>query len=758
MKRLLLALLLLLPSLAWAQKPPINSVAGPTKSAQLKSIITDPAGTGLLLFGASNVTTVNGVPCTIGASCSIVLPAFSLVPDITIIIGGTLNGLLYNKAPGVLGNLATANSGVLITSGAGAPSISTTLPNGLAMGMPTSLVLTNATGLPNAGLLNASTTVNGQTCTLGSTCTVTAAATNIAPGTTVVSPNTNPSGVFYNHAGKIDTLAATANGVLVTDGSGVPSIGSSLPISLWTSNLQNQTYYAEGTSVCLGATVGPTLAISIGSPAVLTWSSTPPTDGTPFFLTTSGSLPTGLSPNTVYYVKTPSGSTSNVSATAGGVAITTSGTQSGIHTGSPVLPKGGFVGNYVSQFSQLPWASGHGSYYNDCVGGSTTAQMVARYTTGNNTYGVTVPSAFSLAPIRNAGVSRGLYIIDATAINDNLMAIPSSTSIANLSSLSTTAMADGWFVIVVTSPVAGDTATFVNSMVAVAQAVRSGTIPSNLVMDAAEWLPNANSALYDDTYHFSLIGNTRMAQSISGCLTAAGCPTNWNGNFFNMPVTANKGIRVDNNSDTQPLAISSLLDAGVGAITLQNVNPNADTVILWTNDDVSVQYQMAISGSATGNPPFYIRDADAGVFRLRFETNGSTTLGAILNLGSATSSDVRLVSNNQILTVELADGSNTLRPVNVSLVNFGSIDSGHTRLIGNNTRTVFQLGDGSALSGVDALDISIANNLALVKTSVAMFDGAGVQLGTLGTAPTAGNPTKWLPINDNGTVRYVPSW
>ncbi len=43
-------------------------------------------------------------------------------------------------------------------------------------------------------------------------------------------------------------------------------------------------------------------------------------------------------------------------------------------------------------------------------------------------------------------------------------------------------------------------------------------------------------------------------------------------------------------------------------------------------------------------------------------------------------------------------------------------------------------------------------------TSSALTDGAGVSVGTLGTAPAAGNPTKWIGINDNGTTRYIPAW
>lgn len=102
-------------------------------------------------------TTVNGQTCTLGSTCTI-SAASSLVVGTTTITSGTSNGLLYNSA-GVLGNLATANSGVVVTSGAGVPSVSTTLPNGLALGTPGSVTLTNATGLPIAGITGLGTGV-----------------------------------------------------------------------------------------------------------------------------------------------------------------------------------------------------------------------------------------------------------------------------------------------------------------------------------------------------------------------------------------------------------------------------------------------------------------------------------------------------------------------------------------------------------------------------------------------------------------------
>ena len=62
---------------------------------------------------------------------------------------GLINELAYYAASGnTISGLSTADNGVLVTDGSGVPSISTTLPNSLAMGTPASLNLSNATNLP----------------------------------------------------------------------------------------------------------------------------------------------------------------------------------------------------------------------------------------------------------------------------------------------------------------------------------------------------------------------------------------------------------------------------------------------------------------------------------------------------------------------------------------------------------------------------------------------------------------------------------
>ncbi len=46
----------------------------------------------------------------------------------------------------------------------------------------------------------------------------------------------------------------------------------------------------------------------------------------------------------------------------------------------------------------------------------------------------------------------------------------------------------------------------------------------------------------------------------------------------------------------------------------------------------------------------------------------------------------------------------------------------------------------------------------LHKTSAPLANAAAAQAATLLNSPVMGNPTKWVPVNDNGTIRYVPLW
>lgn len=69
-----------------------------------------------------------------------------------------------------------------------------------------------------------------------------------------------------------------------------------------------------------------------------------------------------------------------------------------------------------------------------------------------------------------------------------------------------------------------------------------------------------------------------------------------------------------------------------------------------------------------------------------------------------------------------------------------------------------RLADDSADADINASHTITSAVDFLHKTTAALNNGAGAGAGTITNAPAAGNPTKWVPISDNGTTRYVPAW
>jgi hypothetical protein len=145
---------------------------------------------------------------------------------------------------------------------------------------------------------------------------------------TTLTYNNNAGKVRLNSAGAHGLTAAVAVGenvyVTWTGGTGVTSL---YPVTA----LDTDT---TGTAVTIDlAYKSATVTISIAAPGVVTWTGHGLSVNDTIRFTTTGALPTGLAINTTYYVKTVlSTNTFTVSTSAGGAAVTTSGTQSGTQT------------------------------------------------------------------------------------------------------------------------------------------------------------------------------------------------------------------------------------------------------------------------------------------------------------------------------------------------------------------------------------------------------------------------------------------
>lgn len=50
------------------------------------------------------------------------------------------------------------------------------------------------------------------------------------------------------------------------------------------------------------------------------------------------------------------------------------------------------------------------------------------------------------------------------------------------------------------------------------------------------------------------------------------------------------------------------------------------------------------------------------------------------------------------------------------------------------------------------------NDTVAITTSQTLTNNAAASLATITNSPIVGDPTKWISINDNGTIRYIPTW
>lgn len=76
------------------------------------------------------------------------------------------------------------------------------------------------------------------------------------------------------------------------------------------------------------------VTITIASPSVITWPEHGFSMGQIILLSTTGSLPTGFISGIAYYIISKTSSTFQLSERSGGVPVATSGSQSGVHTGT----------------------------------------------------------------------------------------------------------------------------------------------------------------------------------------------------------------------------------------------------------------------------------------------------------------------------------------------------------------------------------------------------------------------------------------
>lgn len=102
-------------------------------------------------------------------------------------------------------------------------------------------------------------------------------------------------------------------------------------------------------------------------------------------------------------------------------------------------------------------------------------------------------------------------------------------------------------------------------------------------------------------------------------------------------------------------------------------------------------------------------------------------------------------SGSIFVRMEVNEGLHDLHDVNIASAANNDV------LVYNSSNTRWE----NSTSVTSALTDTTTNLLA---SSATLTNGSGAATGTLTNAPSAGNPTKWVAIDDNGTTRYIPTW
>lgn len=225
------------------------------------------AATGnVLQINGTGITAVSGsgAVCLV-TDCTMVTPALG-TPSSVVLTNATglpISTGVSGLGTGVATFLATpssANLAAALTDETGSgPAVFATAPTISALTVTGSFTATGLVG--NAALVNSSTTVNGVACTLGGGCTIVATAASVTVGTTMVATGTTNQ-LLYDNAGVLGEITKCNLGVYQTDGSGVPSCGVALGSQGGTGVANTGKTITIGANLTTTGAGAPTLAFS----------------------------------------------------------------------------------------------------------------------------------------------------------------------------------------------------------------------------------------------------------------------------------------------------------------------------------------------------------------------------------------------------------------------------------------------------------------------------------------------------------------
>lgn len=224
-------------------------------------------------------------------------------------------------------------------------------------------------------------------------------------------------------------------------------------------------------------------------------------------------------------------------------------------------------------------------------------------------------------------------------------------------------------------------------------------------------------------------------------------------------------IRAPITGDTYSMP-RSLAIAGETITAAANALSIAQT---WNNAGVTFTglfLNITSTASAAASLLMDLQIGGASAFSVR--KNGLVTIGSgsqgIIDPNAAFNGDMSFGSTGGSRSLFLDQNNQKIQQISTGLFTWANsttitnaADTGLSRI----SAALVGIGNGTAADfsgGIKLTNLTVNRAATFLSTSIALTNGAGAGAGTLTTAPAAGNPTKWIGIDDNGTTRYIPAW
>lgn len=262
--------------------------------------------------------------------------------------------------------------------------------------------------------------------------------------------------------------------------------------------------------------------------------------------------------------------------------------------------------------------------------------------------------------------------------------------------------------------------------------------------------------------------STVQAQPLNPSATQAWVNSNFvkkSGDTMTGPLSMASGVSINWNSDT-----ILVRDSAANILALRN-GTSAQTFNIYNTYTDASNYEKLQASWSANLMTFGTAAAGTGTIRGMRLASGSTNidievagaLGSIdIHRNGTSSSTIFAVTDISGLTSTGVLFTRLLPKINQASGTYVALDINPTEtLVGAGPHNLVQ---GRIAAGANVFSIRntgqfvSAYTAAMMTSSAAWANGAAGNTGTLLNAPAAGNPTKWVPINDNGTVRYVPAW